>query len=227
MEEVAEATLHGAWLEDGPELSAAGRWRFLADGTFTFARESEGVRQQRRGDFRLETLAGRAVLKLTYDERTSAIPVRLNRDRLEMLVRSGGANVVRAYCRGNTRDPALRPIAQELVGRWERSDTRHDEMIGEFYEFAGDGSFIRVEGFHRNLTGEMTTTFQQLSVRSGIYVLERVEGGVRLSFDLDGQLRSAGVIRLEGSELTLEGPRPLRLLRRVSGPPLRHRQEAG
>lgn len=224
--DVAEATLRGTWLEEGPELSAAGRWRFLDDGTFTFSRQNDGASQHRRGSFSVEEHGGRAVLKLAHDERTSAVPLRLSGERLEMLMRAGGENVVRVYRRANTQDPALKPVTQEIVGRWERSDTRHDETIGEFYEFADDGSFVRVEGFHRNLTGDQTTTFQQLSVRSGIYLLQRVDGGIMLSFDLDGQLRSAGMIRLDGNELTLEGPRPLRLIRRVTGTAFRREQEA-
>ncbi|TAM87562.1 hypothetical protein EPN42_11220 [bacterium] len=226
MLDVAEGTLRGTWIEEGQALSAAGRWHFLDDGTFTFSRQNDGASRYRRGSFHVEELAGRAVLKLAHDERTSAVPIRLNGDRLEMLVRAGGENVVRAYHRANTHDPMLRPVTCEIVGRWERSDTRHDETIGEFYEFADDGSFVRVEGFHRNLTGDQTTTFQQLSVRSGIYVLERMDGGIMLWFDLDGQLRSAGLIRLDGNELTLEGPRPLRLIRRVTGAAFRREQEA-
>lgn|GEM_PF-6903582 len=226
MGDVAEAALCGIWLEEGPQLSAAGRWRFVDDGSFTFSRQQNGVGQFRRGLFRVEEIGGCSVLKLWHDEKSSVVPVRLDGDRLEMLVRADGANVVRVYYRANTKEPSLIAVTREIVGRWERADTRNEEMIGEFYEFASDGSFIRVEGFHRNLTGEQTTTFQQLSVRSGVYLLEPVDGGVMLTFDLDGQLRQAGLVRLQGNELTLEGPRPLRLLRRVTGAAFRARQEA-
>jgi len=218
--------LYGTWLEDGTATAEAGRWRFLDDGTFSFARRQGGVQSSRRGSFDLEERNGRPVLKLLEDEKASLIPLRLGQDRVEMLVRSAGETIVRSYHRANTQVASLAATVRVIVGRWERADTRHDEMIGEFYEFAADGTFVRIEGCHRNLTGDQTTSFEQMSVRSGVYLLEQVPEGVLLSFDLDGQVRPAGLVRLSDNELTLDGPRPLRLLRRVVGPAFRRQQEA-
>lgn len=226
MSDVAESALCGTWLEEGAALSSAARWRFLDDGTFTYAREHHGASQYRHGTFRVEMRGEQALLRLWHQETSSVIPVRLNGARLEMLVRADGENIVRVFHRANTCNATLVALTREIVGRWERADTRHDEMIGEFYEFADDGTFTRVEGFHRNLAGERTTTFEQLSVRSGSYFLELTPNGVMLAFELDGALRPAGIVRLNGNELTLEGPRPLRLLRRVIGAAFRRRQEA-
>ncbi|MDE2572239.1 MAG: hypothetical protein KGM44_06915 [bacterium] len=224
---LSDSAIFGAWLEDGQALQAAGRWRFAGDGTFTFTRQQSGSMQHRRGTFRMQDRGEQTVLRLEHDGKSSLVPVRLSGGSLQMLVRADGAQVVRAYRRANTQSPAVQEVAGRLCGRWERADTRHDEMIGEFYEFAPDASFVRVEGCHRNLQGDQTSTFDTLSVRAGIYLLEQVGGGIALSFEIDGQLRLAGKVRLSEQELTLDGPRPMRLLRRVVGPAFRRQQEAG